>query len=399
MLFDVVIVGGGIVGASFACSIADTGLQIAIIDGRAGVINGALAYDGRASAISYRSVQVWQSIGVWSAMLAKGVTPMHTVQITDQDYDTKVELHHRDMDTPFLGYVVENAVSHPVLWAKIRQCPAITPILGQVRATYDRGDRVEVVVEGLDTPIYAKLLVGADGAKSTVRQLANIPSTHKTYAQSCLVLTVRATNSHDHTAYEKFRHGGPFAVLPITDNRFCIVWTADKNDTPRLLALPEEEFMQELKSNMGAELVQKLGVISLVSPPTAYTPQWQHSHHYYRHRTVLIGDSAHTTHPIGGQGLNLGIRDVSALRQAIKQALSAKQDIGAPTVLQTYARQRYWENLLTILVTDATNQIFSNDVWLWQGLRHLGLDVLKTVHPLRQLLMYLGMGLHSPAPF
>jgi 2-octaprenyl-6-methoxyphenol hydroxylase len=302
------------------------------------------------------------------------------------------------MQTQALGYVVENAVSHPVLWDKIRQCPSITPILGQVQAAYDRGDRVEVVIEGLATPIYAKLLVGADGAKSTVRQLANIPSTQKTYAQSCLVFTVRATNGHNHTAYEKFRHAGPFAVLPLTDNRFCIVWTATKNDTPRLLALPVEEFMRELESNVGTELMQKLGKLSLVSPPVAYTPQWQHSHNYHQARTVLIGDSAHTTHPIGGQGLNLGIRDVSALAKVIKNALATNQDIGAPHVLREYEQQRYWENLITILVTDFTNQIFSNDFWLWQGLRHFGLDVLEKVYPLRQLLMYLGMGLHSSSP-
>lgn len=397
MLFDVVIVGGGIIGATLACSIANTGLKIAIIDGRSGVINGELAYDGRASAIALRSVQVWQSIGVWSGMTAKGVTPMHKVLVSDQDSSTIVELHRSDIQTEVLGYVVENAVSYPVIWEKIRQCPAVTPLLGQVQAVYDRGDHMEIVVEGLAEPLRAKLLVGADGAKSTVRQLANIPSTHKTYAQTCLVLTIRAANGHSHTAYEKFRHAGPFAVLPLTDNRFCIVWTVSKNDAGPLLALSESEFMEELARNIGSELMQKLGKISLVSAPAPYYPQWQHSHSYHQPRIVLIGDSAHTTHPIGGQGVNLGIRDVAVLTKVLKQALLSHKDIGDRQVLGDYEQQRYWDNLTTILVTDLTNQLFSNDFWLWQGVRHLGLNVLQTVSPLRQLLMYLGMGLHIPS--
>jgi len=400
--YDVVIIGGGIVGATTACALVPTGLSIAIVDSRKQVHQGEFNYDGRASAIAWGSSRIWDSIGVWDKM--QPVSPMHTIVVTDENYPLSLPLQKSDMqgNIPALGFVVENAVSQAALWGKIRECTNICPIqasLHQISQPQYPDQPLRLVLTtntGEKLTLATKLLVGADGAKSTVRQMAGINSTHKYYDQNCLVFTLRLHKPHQNIAYERFQPAGPFAILPFASDRLCIVWTATKAETPYLLSLSREAFTRAVQEKMGAEVCRQLGEFELESDqPQVYQPQWQHSHRYIAPRLVLVGDSAHTTHPVAGQGVNLGIRDAAKLAQVIGWALQRGEDWGSLDVLARYQAQRYWDNLGTILATDLTNLIFSNQFLPWQLLRRLGLHLFHQVMPLRQLLMFLAMGLHN----
>lgn len=392
-MFDIVIVGAGLVGLTFACAIAPTGLKVVVVDGRWQTLTGDFSYDGRASAIALGSAQLWQKIGVWSEMTRKGVMPIHKIRVTDGNYPLEVHLDRSDMHTEALGYVVENTVSQSALWSKARQYDNVQLLLGQVVNVQDQGDQVEVQLE--DRTLTARLVVGADGANSLVRKIAGLPSRHKFYDQTCLVFTIKLAKSHHQVAYEWFQPSGPFALLPLTDDRCCVVWTVTKPTAEHLLGLAPPQFTEALQQRLGTDLLSQFGDVQVVSPKIfAYQPQWQYSYQYCRPRMVLIGDSAHTTHPVAGQGINLGIRDASKLAQVLRQALGHQQDIGTMTVLKAYQRQRYWDNLGTISATDMTNLLFSNQLWWWQVVRRTGLHLFAGVSPLRKLLMFLGMGLH-----
>ncbi|MFN3927266.1 MAG: UbiH/UbiF/VisC/COQ6 family ubiquinone biosynthesis hydroxylase [Pseudanabaenaceae cyanobacterium] len=398
-MFDLVIVGGGMVGATLACALADSNLQVAIVEGNAQILGGEFGNDGRSSSISWCSVQLWQRLGVWAGMVQRGVSPIRQIRVTDGDYPLAVCLDSREMQTEALGYVVENTVSQPAIWAKINHSPNIKPIWGQLVGVETLPDHLTAEIKVPDRnetyKIPTKLLVGADGAKSLVRQLAELPSRQKFYDQVCLVLKIKLGNSHRQVAYEWFQPSGPFALLPLTGERMGVVWTVPLGQAREFLALPLGEFLGRLEQKLGGELLAQFGRISLACQRLwHYQPQWQYSYQYCKERLVLVGDAAHTTSPVAGQGFNLGIRDAYTLAQVLKQAIAQGEDIGNLRVLKRYQRQRYWDNLATISTTDATNLLFSNQVWLWQGVRRTGLHLLHNVLPLRQGLMFLGMGKH-----
>jgi 2-octaprenyl-6-methoxyphenol hydroxylase len=232
-----------------------------------------------------------------------------------------------------------------------------------------------------------------------VRNLAEISTSEKLYDQTCIVVTIKTEFPHHNIAYERFQPSGPFALLPLPQgDRFCIVWTAANTEVAGLLALSDEQFMQELSRRLGAELLANLGNLSLESKTRAsYNPRWMHSQTYIRPRLALIGDAAHTTHPVAGQGMNLGIRDAGAIAEIILTAFSKGEDIGSMIVLKRYQAWRRWHNWTVITVTDITNRLFSNQFWLSQIIRRLGL-VIAALRPFKQILMYFMMGLVGRQP-
>ncbi len=406
-MFDVLIVGAGMVGASLACALGDKltqsanrNLKIGIIEGNGNFLRGEFSADGRACAIAYGSSQIWQDIGVWGEMQRRGVTPMHMIQVSEGDSPYQVQLRREDMGQEALGYIVENSVTLASLWQFARECPNLELIcpakILDIEYVGDRDVmRVKISSAIGDQYLETKLLVGADGGRSLVRQLANIQISERQYEQTCIVTTIKSQNSHQNFAYERFQASGPFAILPLGGDRACIVWTATKEETPVLLALDEATFLQELTKRFGAPLMQKLGSITMESRERAnYVPRWMHSQTYIQPRLVLIGDAAHTTHPIAGQGMNLGIRDVNVLANVLKMAHQNHEDIGAIAVLKRYQAKRKWDNLGVIWLTDISNRIFSNHNWFFKGIRRLGLLILQ-ISLFKKILMYFMMGLHQ----
>ncbi len=407
-MFDVLIVGAGMVGASLACALGDKNnpanrdLKVGIIEGNGNFLRGEFTADGRASAIAYGSSQIWQNIGVWGGMERRGVTPMHKIQVSEGDLPYQVQLQREDVGREALGYIVENSVTLASLWEFARECQNIELICPAKileidhEVADDRGVlRVKVSSEIGDQYLETKLLVGADGGRSLVRQLANISIDERHYDQTCIVTTIQSDKPHQNFAYERFQASGPFAILPMGSDRACVVWTATAEETPQLLALDEASFLQEMSQRFGSPLMQMLGNIKVISRTRAnYVPRWSHSHTYIQPRLVLAGDAAHTTHPIAGQGMNLGIRDVNALANVIKSAHHNQEDIGAIAVLQRYQSRRKWDNLSVIWLTDISNRLFSNHNWFFKVLRRFGLLLLQ-IAPLKRLLMYFMMGMHQ----
>ncbi|MEE3715290.1 UbiH/UbiF/VisC/COQ6 family ubiquinone biosynthesis hydroxylase [Tumidithrix elongata RA019] len=405
--FDVLIVGAGMVGASLACALGDKcnpanrSLKVGVIESKADCLKGHFGDDGRASAIALGSSYIWQNIGVWDGMKQRSVTPMHTVQISDGDFPHQVQLQRDDMGKEALGFIVENAVTQASLWEFMQQCHNID-VICPARITdieyLQAADRMQVKISSGsgEQILETKLLVGADGGRSVVRELAHIPVSERLYEQTCIVVTVKSEHSHKNIAYERFQQSGPFAILPLESDRCCIVWTATRDETPDLLALSETDFMQALKQRFGKPLLASLGKLSLESRTRAsYVPRWMHSKTYIQPRLALIGDAAHTTHPVAGQGVNLGIRDVAVLAEVAIAAHQQGEDLGSMAVLKRYQSRRWWDNLGVILLTHVTNRLFSNQNWLPQGLRRFGLLALATLLPAKKVLMFLMMGLHQ----
>ncbi len=410
-MFDVLIVGAGMVGASLACALGDKQsgqnaiatnchLKVGIIESNGNFLHGEFTADGRASAIAYGSSQIWQNIGVWGGMKQRGVTPMHMIQVSEGDLPYQVQLRREDVGQEALGYIVENSVTLVSLWEFARECPNLELIcpakILDIEYDSDRDVmRVKISSEIGEQYLETKLLVGADGGRSQVRQLANIAIEERQYEQTCIVTTIKSERSHQNFAYERFQPSGPFAILPLGSDRACIVWTATKEETPALLALDEATFLQELTKRIGQPLIEKLGKVTLESRDRAnYVPRWMHSKTYVQPRLVLIGDAAHTTHPIAGQGMNLGIRDMNALANVLRTAHQNHEDIGAIAILNRYQARRKWDNLGVIWLTDISNRIFSNHNWFFKVLRRFGLLMLQ-ISPLKRILMYFMMGLHQ----
>ena len=407
-MFDVLIVGAGMVGASLACALGDKNcpsnrdLKVGIIEGNGNFWRGEFTADGRASAIALGSTQIWQHIGVWGGMQRRGVTPMHTIQVSEGDLPYQVQLRREDMGQEALGYIVENSVTLASLWEFARECSNLELIcpakILDIEHLSDRDVmRVKISSEIGEQYLETKLLVGADGGRSLVRQLANIEIDQRLYPQTCIVTTIQSDQPHQNFAYERFQASGPFAILPLGSDRACIVWTATTEETPQLLALDEPTFLQELAQRFGKPLMDRLGNIKVISRERAnYVPRWMHSQTYIQPRLALIGDAAHTTHPIAGQGMNLGIRDVNALANVLKAAHQNHEDLGAIAVLKRYESKRKWDNLGVIWLTDISNRLFSNHNWFLKILRRFGLLILQIL-PLKRILMYFMMGLHQTA--
>jgi len=405
-MFDVLIVGAGMVGASLACALGDKNctanrdLKVGIIESNGKFLRGEFTADGRASAIAYGSSQIWQNIGVWGGMQRRGVTPMHQIQVSEGDSPYQVQLRCEEMGQEALGYIVENSVTLASLWEFAKECENLELICpAQILAIEYLRDRdvmrVKINSEIGEQYLETKLLVGADGGRSLVRQMANIQISERLYPQTCIVTTIQSENSHQNFAYERFQASGPFAILPLGSDRACIVWTATKAETPVLLALDEPTFLQELSKRFGAPLMQKLGNIKVISSDRAnYSPRWMHSQTYIQPRLALIGDAAHTTHPIAGQGMNLGIRDVNVLANVLKAAHQNQEDLGAIAVLKRYEAKRKWDNLGVIWLTHISNRLFSNHNWFFKVFRRFGLLLLQ-ISPLKRVLMYFMMGLHQ----
>jgi 2-octaprenyl-6-methoxyphenol hydroxylase len=260
----------------------------------------------------------------------------------------------------------------------------------QIVGTVDARDgRTLFLSDGSE--IIAPLIVGADGARSKMRELAGIGVRHWTYPQSGIVCTVRHARSHHNVAHEHFLPAGPFAILPLADNRASLVWTERATLAPALIALPPDEFLAELATRFG----DFLGDLALEGPIWSYPLSLHLAERAIDMRLALIGDAAHGMHPIAGQGFNLGLRDVAALAETVVDAARLGLDIGAGTVLRRYADWRRLDTLAMLGITDLLNRLFSNDVPPVRLARDLGLAAVNRVPPLKRFLMHHAMGMSA----
>ncbi|RCJ37902.1 2-octaprenyl-6-methoxyphenyl hydroxylase [Nostoc minutum NIES-26] len=391
--YDLVIVGGGIVGLTLASALKNSGLNILLIEAK--VASAAVA-KGQAYAIHMLSALIYQGIGIWDKILPQ-IAKYRQVRLSDADYPDVVEFQTGDLGTPELGYVAEHQALLQPLQEFVQNCPNVTYLCpAEVVKTQYQQDIVAIdikIAEQIYT-VRSKLLVAADGSRSPIRQAAGIKTHGWKYWQSCIVAFVKPEKPHNDTAYERFWTSGPFAILPLLGNRCRIVWTAPHEEAKALCALDDEQFLAELTRRYG----NHMGKLELLGDRFIFPVQLMQSDRYVLSRLALVGDAAHNCHPVGGQGLNLGIRDAAALAQVLQAAHEAGEDIGKIQILKRYERWRKRENLTILGFTDLLDRMFSNKFLPLVLVRRLGLWFLQRVPLLKVFILKLMIGLKGRTP-
>jgi 2-octaprenyl-6-methoxyphenol hydroxylase len=391
--YDLVIVGGGITGLTLAAALKDSGLSVLLIEAK---VTSAAVAKGQAYAIHMLSALIYQGIGIWDKILPQ-IAKYRQVRLSDADYPEVVEFTTQDLGTPELGYVAEHQALLQPLQEFVQGCPHVTYLCpAEVVNTQYQQDvvSIDIKIAGENRTVRSKLLVAADGSRSPIRQAAGIKTSGWKYWQSCIVAFVKPEKSHKDTAYEKFWTSGPFAILPLPGNRCRIVWTAPHAEAQALCALDDERFLAELSQRFG----NQMGKLALEGDRFIFQVQLMQSDRYVLPRLALIGDAAHNCHPVGGQGLNLGIRDAAALAQVLQTATKAGEDIGNIRVLKDYERWRKKENLTILGFTDLLDRIFSNNFLPILLVRRLGLWVMRRVPALKIFTLKLMIGLKGRTP-
>ncbi|UAJ73805.1 FAD-dependent hydroxylase [Synechocystis sp. PCC 7339] len=391
--FDVAIAGGGVVGLILAAGLRHTGLKIAIIEAlpKEQALTKPQAY-----AISLLSGKILAGLGVWGN-IKDSIGHFDRIQISDNNYKGTVPFAKEDVNELALGHVAEHPVILQALENCVEECPRITWFRPAELIGFTEGEKHKQVTlqqEGKQITLQTKLLVAADGARSRIRSLAGIKTKGWKYWQSCVAFTIQHQAPDNNTAFERFCDTGPMGILPLPGDRAQIVWTMPHHKAHSLINLTEADFIRELRQRIG----DRLGEFRLVNARRLFPVQLMQSDCYVQPRLALVGDAAHCCHPVGGQGLNLGIRDGAALAQVIATAYGQGEDWGSLAVLKRYERWRKPENWLILGFTDLLDRFFSSH-WLPAiALRRLGLEVLRLVPPAKKLALRLMTGLLGRRP-
>ncbi len=390
---DVAIVGAGVVGLTLACALRHSGLSVAVIDAQSQ--SQTVARD-RAYAFSPMSARIFQQLGLWD-QVGPYITHFQRVRMSDANYGKAVNFYPTDSPADAVYYGAE----HRVL---LKALQSLTTNIHRITTYYETtlvdlqaisaGTRLTLESDGQQQILQTQLLVGADGARSKIRDYAGIQTSGWAYWQSCITTLLAPTKSHQNTAYEKFWPSGPFAILPIPGNRCQVVWTAPHAEAKALVNLPEQEFMAELRRRYGDEM----GELRLLKPPMIFPVRLMQSHHYVQPGVALVGDAAHCCHPVGGQGLNMGIRDAAALAKILQAAHTRGESIGAMRILKRYERWRRNENWLILAMTDLLNRIFSNRVVPLLWLRRTGFWLIEHITPLKRMILRVMTGFFGRQP-
>jgi 2-octaprenyl-6-methoxyphenol hydroxylase len=388
---EVLIVGGGMVGLSLGLALARAGIAAVVIDREAPAAREAEPFDGRSSAIAHASQRILAGIEVWADMAAEA-QPILDIRVSDGRVGRPAAplfLHfdHRQVAAPF-GFIVENRVIRTALARAVAGCPSLTHLAPADLAEATRRPNGVAAKLADGRRIEAQLLVAADGRYSRLRTEAQIPVVRWSYPQIGIVATVAHALPHEGVAHEHFLPSGPFAMLPMTGNRSSIVWTERRDLAPQMLALDPGEFAAEIERRFGPSL----GAIELVGRRWSYPLEFVHAARYADRRLALVGDAAHAIHPIAGQGLNLGLRDVAALAEAVVDAARLGLNPGGPEALQRYQSWRRFDSLAVAAVTDGLNRLFSNDLEPVRLARDLGLAAVDRMPGLKRFFMRTAMG-------
>lgn len=392
--FDIVIVGGGPVGLTMAVALTRSmkGLRVALLDRRP----FSVPKDQRASAIAAGVRRIFVELGVWTAM-AIGAEPVKQMKITDSGSgDISRPLFLSFMGDvapgePFAHLVPNQLVAETLLGALGEDVEIIAPV--EITGfTADPGMARLSLADGRN--ITAPLVIASDGAQSALRRMAGIEVISHDYRQSGLVTTITHELDHEGTAYEHFRPAGPFASLPLPGRRSSLVWAESSERAAELKGWTPEAIAAEIEAVMGSNL----GAVTLEEGLQAFPLRLQLAKSFVAPRLALIGDAAHVVHPVAGQGLNLGLKDVAALAEVVIDAIRLGQDHGAADVLERYQHWRRFDTALMAMVTDGMVRLFSNDVGPVRALRDFGMGLVDRLPPVKDLLIARAAGLDRNGP-
>lgn len=380
---DVIIIGGGLVGMTLALALDAHGLSSTVVDSADLGTTVAPGFDGRASAIASASAHMFEAIGLGDTLAEQGCA-INEIRVTDGLSPLHLHFDVSDSDRGALGYMLENRVLRATL---IEAAGRAANLRLQAPARYRevRREATGAVVELDDgTRLRAPLVIAADGRRSPLREAAGIRAARWQYDHTAIVTMIEHEVPHGNIAFELFYPTGPFAILPMRPGtRSAIVWSVRSKDAPAYLGLPERAMVAELEKRMGGFL----GQLRLIAPASSYPLGFHHAERYIDERLVLVGDAAHGIHPIAGQGLNMGLRDVAALAEVLVEGARLGLDLGDAQLLERYQRWRRLDNAMVAGATDMLNRLFSLPGRPAAIARRLGLAAVERMPPLKRFFM------------
>lgn len=389
-MFDIVIVGGGMVGASFALALQPLNLKVAVIEAVTFGSSSQPAYDDRSVALSYGSSRIYQGMGIW-AKLAPQVAPIQQIHVSDRGHFGATRLSAEQEAVPALGYVVESRVLGKLLFEALADSAIEIISPATVYALEQFADYAEVKIErqGVVDSLTTRLLVIADGAKSALREQLGIETKQRDYQQTAIIANISTDQPVQGVAYERFTDSGPLALLPMTQDRYSLVWTHKTSEAETTLALSDVEFLQKLQQVFG----YRQGRFIKAGKRSSYPLSLVKSVAEVQGRAVLIGNASHNLHPVAGQGLNLALRDVATLSDLLAAQTGEPADCGSPELLAAYQAARQPDYTSVVAYTDSLVRLFSANFPPLGHARAGGLLAVDRIAPLRKLLTQQSMGL------
>ncbi|HEI0417332.1 TPA: FAD-dependent 2-octaprenylphenol hydroxylase [Escherichia coli] len=390
---DVAIVGGGMVGLAVACGLQGSGLRVAVLEQR---VPEPLAADAppqlRVSAINAASEKLLTRLGVWQDILSRRASCYHGMEVWDKDSFGHISFDDQSMGYSHLGHIVENSVIHYALWSKAQQASDITLLAPAELQQVAWGENETFLTLKDGSMLTARLVIGADGANSWLRNKADIPLTFWDYQHHALVATIRTEEPHDAVARQVFHGEGILAFLPLSDPHLCsIVWSLSPEEAQRMQQASEDEFNRAL--NIAFD--NRLGLCKVESARQVFPLTGRYARQFAAHRLALVGDAAHTIHPLAGQGVNLGFMDAAELIAELKRLHRQGKDIGQYIYLRRYERSRKHSSALMLAGMQRFRDLFSGTNPAKKLLRDIGLKLADTLPGVKPQLIRQAMGLND----
>jgi 2-octaprenyl-6-methoxyphenol hydroxylase len=387
--YDVAVIGGGLAGLTLSCLIGRSGARVVCIDQAPAEVKTG---DLRTTAVSYGSSLILEDAGIWPRMQDK-ICPIRDIEILDGHSSVLLNFLSDEVGGKSFGWIAENAALRSAMMETVRSLDNVTHLTScAVKDFVVNEEAATVILEG-KPPVQASLVVGADGRGSFTRRWMGVRTRQWSYNQRAVICTVAHENPHDNVAVEHFWPEGPFAVLPMADDenglhRSSVVFTEHGPESESLMKYSDEAFAAALASRFP----DRYGAVRVICPRAAYPLGLVHAADYIAPRMALVADAAHGIHPIAGQGLNLGFRDVKELGTLVAEAVAAGRDPGAPELLETYQRRRRPDNMAMVAMTDGLNRLFSNNIAPVRLVRRVGLRLVSKIRPAKRFFMTQAMG-------
>ncbi|AMG91836.1 FAD-dependent 2-octaprenylphenol hydroxylase [Citrobacter amalonaticus] len=390
---DVAIVGGGMVGLAVACGLQGSGLRVAVLEQREPQPLAADAAPAlRVSAINAASEKLLTRLGVWSDIVARRASCYHGMEVWDKDSFGRIEFDDQSMGYSHLGHIVENAVIHYALWQKAQQSSDITLMAPAELQQVAWGENEAFLTLKDGAMLTARLVIGADGANSWLRNKADIPLTFWDYRHHALVATIRTEDAHGAVARQAFHGDGILAFLPLSDPHLCsIVWSLAPQEAERMQQASDEQFNQAL--NIAFD--NRLGLCRVESERQVFPLTGRYARQFAAHRLALVGDAAHTIHPLAGQGVNLGFMDAAELVDELKRLHRQGKDIGQYLYLRRYERSRKHSAAMMLAGMQGFRELFAGTHPAKKLLRDMGLKLADTLPGVKPQLLRQAMGLND----
>jgi len=394
--YDILIAGGGLIGASLAAALIPLGMRIAVVEAHTPAAAGQPSYDDRSTAIAEGSRRILAAIGVWSR-LGTAPTAIRSIHVSDRGRFGATRLDAAEHGVSALGYVVENRVLGDALWQFLTRSPVSLLAPARVADAQCGAAEVQAVIEdagGARRTLTTRLLVVADGAQSSLREQLGVSAEQRDYGQVAIIANVTPRRFHQHVAYERFTDSGPLAFLPLGNGRCAVIWTVWAEEADEILALADADFLARLQDLFG----QRLGTLLHAGKRAAYPLQLVTAEQQTGPRFAVLGNAAHSLHPVGGQGFNLALRDVAVLAELLAEASATHSDPGDATLLERYAQWRHDDQTRSVTFTDGLVRLFTNPLLPVKAARGAGLIALDLLPLAKDALARQTMGLAGRLP-